>query len=376
MRGSVYIEKKKLPPSKKHPKGRVRYYVVSEVNGIRKAHGGHDRLRDAQATKRRLDGQLADGTFGKPERENFMYEDYYKKWWVSKKHNLSYSAAQAYEASYRLYLVPFFKGKSIANITQRDVQDFVDSLKHSSSGYVRTIYSHFRVLMNSAETLNDIDRTPCHGIELPKKAHSRKKYLGPTDVWRLIEAGSQPYRTLFATLALSGIRIGECLGLKLKNIDFKAGKIRIEEAWDTKEGALHEPKSKSSIRDVEMISCLSEILARYLKETGLEDPEAFVFPSPSKTNRPLSYVTINGVFHRILRKLGLAECNIHSLRHSFSSIMIAAGVSIPTISRNLGHSSPVITMQVYAHEITEMVGPALEKADELFKAARDTLSDS
>lgn len=377
MRGSVYIEKRELPPSKKHPKGRVRYYVVSEVNDIRRAHGGHDRIRDAQATKRILDGQLADGTFGKPERGDSLYEDYHEKWWKSKKPSLTDSAIRTYESSSRLYEVPFFKGKNIAEITPGDVQDFVNSLNHLSPGYIKTIYAHFRAFMNSVEALEDIDRTPCRrGIILPTKAHSRKKYLGPTDVWRLIEAGSQPYPTLFATLTLSGIRIGECLGLKVKSIDFQTGKIRIEEAWDTNGRTLHEPKSKASIRDVEMIGCLSEILASYLKETGLEDPEDFIFPSPRKANQPLSYGSVIGVFHKIREKLGLPECRIHDLRHSFASIMIAAGVAIPTISRNLGHSSPVITMQVYAHEITEMVGPALEVADELFRAARDALSDS
>ena len=351
--------------------------MLSEVGGIRGSHGGFDTLRDANATKRIILSKLADGTFWEPERENPLYKDYYEKWWKSKKPSLTDSAIQAYESSYRLYVVPFFKRKHVASITSRDVQDFVDSLNHLSPGYVKTIYAHFRVCINSARDLDHlIDRTPCWGIKFPRKVYSRKKYLGPTDVWRLIEAGSFPYPTLFATLTLSGIRIGECLGLKVNNLDFKAGKIRIEETWDTNRRVLHEPKSKASIRDVEMIDCLSEILSGYLNETSLEDPEAFVFLSPSKANQPRAYNTVNWVFHRIREKLGLPECNIHSLRHSFTSIMIAAGVAIPTISRNLGHSGPEITMKVYAHEITEMVGPALEVADELFRAARDTLSDS
>ena len=376
MRGSVYIEKRKLPPSKKHPKGRTRYYVFSEVNGDKTSHGGHDRFRDAQAAKRILDGQLADGTFGKPEKENPLYKNYYAEWWESKKKSLSDSAIRAYESSHRLYVLPFFKRKHVANITPKDVQAFVDSLDHLSGEYARTIYAHFRACINTTRYRDIIDITPCRKIILPRRSHKRKKYLGPTDVWKLIMGFIPPYPTLFAILALSGIRIGECLGLKVKSILFEAGKIRIEDTWDTNMRSLHEPKSPASTRDVEMIDCLSEILADYLKETGKEDPEEFIFPSPSVKGQPLSYQTVNCVFHRTRERLGLLKCRIHSLRHSFSSIMLAAGVAIPTISRNLGHSGPEVTMKVYAHEIDEMVGPALEKADELFRAARDTLSDS
>ena len=375
MRGSVYIEKRKLPPSKKHPKGRTRYYVFSEVNGERISHGGHDRLRDAKATKRTLDGQLADGTFGKPERKNPLYNNFFAEWWESKKKSITESTIRAYESSFRLYVLPFFKRKHVASITPKDVQDFVDSLDHLSGEYVRTIYSHFRACINTALDRDIIDRTPCRRIILPKRTHKRKNYLGPTDVWKLIMGGIPPYPMLFAILALSGIRIGECLALKVRSIKFEEGKIRIEETWGINTRALHEPKSPASIRDVQMIDCLSEILADYLKETGKEDPEEFIFPSPSVKGQPLSYNSVNGVFHRTRERLGLAKCNIHSLRHSFSSIMLAAGVAIPTISRNLGHSGPEVTMKVYAHEIDEMVGPALEKADELFRAARESLSD-
>jgi hypothetical protein len=70
MRGSVWIEKRTLASSKKHPNGRSRYYVTSEVDGTKRSHGGFDTLRDAQARKRLLLSQIADATFGKAEKRN------------------------------------------------------------------------------------------------------------------------------------------------------------------------------------------------------------------------------------------------------------------------------------------------------------------
>jgi integrase len=372
MRGSIWIEKRELLPSKMHPNGRVRYYVFSEVDGARLSHGGHDLLRDAQATRRILGGKLANDTFGKRERENPLFNDYYNEWWISKKQSLGLSGIRGYESSFRLYILPYFKKRHLADITPRDVQAFIDSL-HGSPYYVKVIYAQFRSLINTAMNLDIIERTPCRGIILPKIPNSKKKYLGAQDIWRFIAANEKPFDVIFTVLALSGIRVGECLGLKVKNVDFPAGKIRVEATWDAAHLVLQEPKTKTSVRSVEMMSCLSEVLKAYLEETGLSsDPESFLFPSPYSTNRPWTYSSIRTKLHDVLEKQGLPDCNIHSLRHSFASIMIAAGVSIPTLSRNLGHSSPVITMRVYAHEIEDMVGPALDHADELFRDARET----
>lgn len=373
MRGSVYHEKRILPPSKKHPTGRVRYYLFSEVNGVRESHGGFNTFRDVQAAARVLNGKLADGTFGEPEKENPFYIDYYDRWWVSKKPTLRASAIRAYESSFRLYVLPLFKRKRIVAITPRDVQNLVDSLNHLSPEYVKTIYAHFRTCMRSAEDEGLIKITPCRGIHLRKKERKVKKYLGPTDTWGLIMEAKPPYDILFSVLALSGIRIGECQALRVINIDFKAGKIRIEQSWDNNTRVLHEPKTEASIRAVEMIDCLATILAKYLEEKGISSSDAYIFPSPESESRPVAHPTVSEQFHKARQRKGLPHCTIHSLRHSFASVMLGAGVAIPTISRNLGHANPVITMQVYAHEISELIGPALQRADEIFQAARDAL---
>lgn len=370
-KSSVYIETRPLRPSKKHPKGKNKYYVFSEVKGVKRSHGGYDTSRDAKAKKAVIISQIASDTFMKPQKKNPAYRDHFNLWIQGKKKSLSPSASYAYQSSHDLYILPFFRNRMIRDISRRDVQDFINSLGSLSANYVRTIYAHLRVCLNAAVDDGIIDSSPCRKIDLPKVPRVRKEYLGPTDAWSLIDSRNGTYNALFAILVLSGIRIGEALALKLKCIDFKEGKIRISETWDTRARILHQPKSAAAIRSVEMLSCLSEILDDFVRESGIQDPEAFLFPSPMRgKDQPLSYPTVNQEYRNAVGEQALPNHKIHSLRHSFASIMIAAGVSIPTISRNLGHSSPVITMHVYGHEIQEMVGPALDCADELFREAR------
>lgn len=370
MRGSIYFTKKKLPPSKKHPNGRNRYYLFSEVGGGRQAHGGFDRLKDVQAAQRVLQGKLADGTFGKPEPENLLVTEYHDRWWADMGPLLLEGACKAYASAFDLYILPYFKKKRMAEITPQHIQDFIGSLNRLSPGYVRTIYSYLRSFFNSAVPAGVIHVTPCRGIKLRKIPKPRKAYFGPTEVWKLIGALKDPYDTFYSIMAFSGIRIGECLGLTLESFDFKAGLIRIDQTWNSNSRSMHLPKTESSIRSVEMITCLAEIVAKYIEDHNLVDPKALLFPSVVNPDVPRPFGTVNGMYRKTLKRLGMRHLPPHSLRHSFSSVMIASGVSLPTLSRNLGHSSPETTMKVYAHEIAEMVGPSLQKVDEVFRAAR------
>ena len=371
MKGIVYIDQRKLPPSKNHKKGRTRYYVISEVDGKKRSHGGHNTERAAKDEKTELLKQIAAGTFGQVEKEDPLFKDYFEEWWSRKKTTLKSGTLIAYQNSFSNYTLPFFGTMKLGDITPEVVQQFVDTIKNLSPGYVRTIYGHFRSCINSAADLEIIPRSPCtKGISLPPLPKIPKEYFGPSDIWKIVDGVENPHRTLYAILALSGIRIGECLALKWKNVDFKSGRITIDQTWELRGmGGLDDPKTETSIRNVEMVRVLSELLRDYRNELGKVDPEAFLFPAPKNPEVPRSYMGILHAYANTLKTLNLDYHNIHSLRHSFASAAIAAGLSIVTVSRSLGHASPAITLRVYAHEVEETVPRALERVNTLFRDA-------
>jgi integrase len=96
------------------------------------------------------------------------------------------------------------------------------------------------------------------------------------------------------------------------------------------------------------------------------DQTDLLFPSPEVDGQPLSYNTVFGVYKRCLAFLELPPVTLHSLRHTFASTMLAAGVPITTLARNLGHATPDITLRIYSHEIFEGLGESLERAEKLF----------
>jgi len=90
----------------------------------------------------------------------------------------------------------------------------------------------------------------------------------------------------------------------------------------------------------------------------------FVFAHPDGT--PLDPSTVTHIFGRVVRKAEL-ELRLHDLRHSYTSIMIAAGVNIKAISQSLGHANIGITLDTYGHLLPGMGRTAAERFDKLLK---------
>jgi len=371
MKCFVNIDERNLV-SKKNPKGRKRYYVCVTIDGVKKSERAFDYKRDAKTFERILDGQLANGTYGQQEKIYQLFCEYYEDWWQGKCLSLKPSTQRAYSSSFKNYLLPYFGKMRIDEISPKNVQQFIGTLKRLRPGYIKTIYSHFRAMMNTAVKRHDIEDTPCIEIDLPGIQRVDVHYLEPSEVRLLIDAMDWPYKALFGILGLTGIRVGEALALRMKHVDLLRKEISIEEAWGINTRVFSEPKTKAGLRKVGILSPLVELLQQYFDHYPMNDRNSLLFPSPTKPVQPVSYTTIYGIFKRNLGKVELPDVTIHSLRHSFASAMLSVGVSVNTLARYLGHSSPDTTYRVYAHEISENLGDGLERASQLFGAARST----
>src|SRR5450759_3692108 len=371
LNGYVHIDRRELV-SNKNPDGRIRYYVFATIDGVKKPHGAFDYWKDARARKRVLEGQIANGTYGQQERKLQLFSDYYQDWWQGKSLSLRPASQRAYSSSFEHYLLPYFGKLRIDDISPQNVQEFIGTLKRLSPRYVRTIYSHLRVMLNTAVKRHDIAVTPCIDIDLPGIQRADLHYLEPSEVWLFIDSMGWPYKALYGILGLTGIRVGEALALRMKHVDLLRKEISVEEAWDINARVFHEPKTKAGLRKVGILSPLAELLQQYFDHYPMKDRNSLLFPSPTKPGQPVSYNTIHGVFKRHLKKADLPKVTTHSLRHSFASAMLSVGVSVNTLARYLGHSSPDITYRIYAHEISENLENGLERASQLFGTERAT----
>ena len=149
---------------------------------------------------------------------------------------------------------------------------------------------------------------------------------------RHIERG--PYEQIdpafYATAAGAGLRHGELCGLRVMDVDFPAGKIRVRQNWVLEEYGT--PKSRRSSRSVPMTDELAGALARLIGDLPDQSPKALVFADPI-TGGPMSKAKTLRRFRRVLTAAGVdLDHDVHSLRHTFGTQMAAGGVPIQDVA--------------------------------------------
>ncbi|HYK52587.1 MAG TPA: site-specific integrase [Candidatus Eremiobacteraceae bacterium] len=154
--------------------------------------------------------------------------------------------------------------------------------------------------------------------------------------------------------------MGELVALSWKRVDTDNGTIRIAYG-QAKDRSLTEPKTSRSRRTIKLPPFAVSALKAYKAKQKLasEAPwsdDTFVFQD--EFGRPIRVADISGDFRPIAKRAGLGEeVHPHTLRHTYASLALKAGVPITTVSANLGHNNTTTTMGVYGHHI-----PATEDA--------------
>lgn len=180
-------------------------------------------------------------------------------------------------------------------------------------------------------------------IEQSRRPRSRRSaaVFTPEEVSRLLAAAEpgKP-RMLFTTMYGCGLRLSEGIGLQVKDIDSQRNVIHIRKGKGRKD------------RYVPLGENLLEQLREYWRA---EKPTSFLFPG-STIDKPWHANAIRQEFRIAQRIAGIArQCTIHTLRHSYASHCLQAGVKVGTIQQILGHAN-LETTATYTHVIGGITG--------------------
>jgi integrase len=147
------------------------------------------------------------------------------------------------------------------------------------------------------------------------------------------------------------------MALRWEDIDLAAGVLRVERSWDVKAGAI-EPKTEKGRRTFPIASALRDYLVEQRIKT--DDPEGLVFGHGSRPFEPSPVRTRAAMAWRVA---GLERITLHECRHTFASLMIAAGVNAKTLSTYMGHANISITLDRYGHLMPGNEAEAAELLD-------------
>ncbi len=287
-----------------------------------------------------------------------------------------------YEQAYRLHVLPVFGARRITSITSQEVERWVGDLsaKGLSPASVGGTFVALNKVFRYAQRHDLVAKNPCTGTELPRREAQEMRCPAPTQVEALAAEldAFAPYGLLVRFAAYTGLRAGELAGLQVRDVNLLRKTVRVERTLQRTKGgwSLTSPKSERSTRTVPLRDALVLAMQEYLStHPRRSEPDAQLWPgrvqgghgankSALDYSRPLDHQSFYRYYFKpALRRAGLPSVQFHDLRHSYASIMAAAGVDIYKVSRWMGHVGISTTDAIYTHLFHTDYGADMARLD-------------
>jgi integrase len=277
------------------------------------------------------------------------------------------AVVREYERSLRLHVLPTLGGGKLSKIQRRDVQVLADDLLAAGAdpSTVRNALKPLQVIYRRAIEDGDLGASPCERLRLPAARGRRERIASPAEAAALIAALGPDDRALWGCAFYAGLRRGELRALRWDDVDLADGLIRVQSSMNSY-GDAGAPKSRAGRRGVPIVAALRDLLVEHKLVTRRD--EGLVFgPSAS---RPFTPTAVRKRALTNWRRTGLTPIGLHECRHTFASLLIAAGVNAKAITAYLGHASIQTTFDLYGHlmpgnedEAVALVDAYLERAN-------------
>lgn len=229
----------------------------------------------------------------------------------------------------------------IADVKEQDIQrylDWLDTEKDYKPASINVALNGIRNLFKYALRMELIEKDPTQYLGNVKNHTLRRDYLTAEEMQTLLETIDHEIGNIVVrTLALTGLRIGECLALTFEDIDFTTNKIHV------RHGKGNKPRTLPLSDD------LKPYLLRYKNGPRKFVKGSELFFATAKTGT-ISAQYINRLLKEAVKELKWKKnVTCHVLRHTFASKLVKNGTGIPTVAALLGHSDYRTVTSVYVH---------------------------
>ena len=302
------------------------------------------------------------------------FADYAKRWIDTiVPASCTHATYTSYEGILRNHILPCFGENDISKITRLQVKEFL--MKKYRDGYTQSTVTHIKNVFGGifGIAIDDevITVNPAHNLGrlYGKKRLGEKSninFFSKEELSLLLKTFQEHYSRYYPmalTLARTGMRLGEAIGLQWSDIDFDNRLVTVQR--NLTKGKLETPKS-GKFRQVDMSIQLSETLWRLKREReremGNKMPK-WIFLSES--GNPVNETHWRRrFFNPALELAELKRIRTHDLRHTFASLLLQDGVSMVYVKEQLGHSSIKVTVDIYGHLVPGSNKEAVDKLDD------------
>lgn len=270
---------------------------------------------------------------------------------------LAKNTRNKYKIAYKLHILPFLGQKLMCEINSQTPDIWVKTLIKKGVG-VAMINDCLKICKAQCNYLVRKKIIYNNPFEFTEKLKDTKPRMGikcftTRQAVRMMRRARKKYPKFYMILYLAfytGMRQGELLGLDIKNIDFKNLRIEVTQQYTGKE--LKEVlKTTSSYGYVEIEPAVADEIKKYITQNNIKSGLLFT----NEQGKPIDKNNmVRRWFKPLLEELKFdTSMRFHDLRHTYASIMLSAGVSYLYVCKQMRHSKPSVTLDIYAHFIPD-----------------------
>lgn len=266
--------------------------------------------------------------------------------------------------------------KNIDEIDSEELQGYFNTLKDYSNSYIKKIYEQYSQAFKYAIEKGYITRNPLTDVIKPK-SNKKDKVVRALEIEEQQELTNYlisktlkecPYKNAFLIQMYMGLRIGEVLALQNSDIDLRHNLLRVEKTLTTDKNEKvilgDTTKTYAGVRDLPIPSFMKPYIIEQMEEGKKHQNEQLFLSTNGNLVDPRN---ANIALKKILREyFNITDITTHSLRHTYGTRCVEAGMRAVALQRLMGHTDVGITLNTYTSVFNQYKQAELQKVNDYY----------
>jgi integrase len=338
------------------------YWFQVMVNGKRRTRRGFRTKGEASKARAELETQLHKGEYVDPSRVS--YGQYFQEW-LEGRDNIEETTRELYRSFFNNHINPVLGETALSKLTALDIKRLIKSLRQKklSDGMVQRVYATVNASLNSAVAMDILAKNAAAKIpkeDKPRVEQKERQIWGNDSIRHLLEKGKNDTRYWIAVFVavMTAMRQGEILALRWSDIDFDKAVLYVRRSLRKDKVDFKKVKTASSRRTISLSPLTLAVLKEQQRIVQAEKAshgdkyEDYDLVVCSGKGTPARAAKVLEAWYRLCKKhkpIHEPDITFHDLRHQSASIMLNEREDIRVVSKRLGHSTVMTTLNVYSH---------------------------
>lgn len=281
-----------------------------------------------------------------------------------------------YQGNLDHWIYPMLGDLKMPDITPANISALLLSMQAQGKANA-TCVKVYTILHSLFKMAYMADVVPCNPMDKVERPKARKDEIQGAEVeaytieevqqiFAALDQEPLKWQALVRLLIDTGIRRGECCGLKWQNIDFSTNTITISGnlCYTPQKGIYLDTPKNGHTRTVDVDADVMALLRTLRSEQANKAISAWVFTQEGSAE-PMHPQSPTRYLKKLSDRYGIPNLHPHKLRHTFASIAITNGADVASVSEKLGHSDKAVTLRMYTHADQE----SMKRASQIFREA-------